>query len=109
MAQFQQPDALNVVGYADFGRRRTFGSVMRKAGALGRRNKLGAFGVILVIFVLAAAILSPLIQRYDDNLSFQTANARFNPTANPLDIAKDPGLGSQYILDRWESPLSGEH
>lgn len=109
MAHIQTPDALSPAGYVDFSRRRTFGSVMRKTGALARRNKLGAFGVVLVIIVLAMAIMAPLIQRYDDNESFQTANPKFNPTANPLDIANDPGLGSPYILDRWESPLSSKH
>ena len=109
MAQIPQPATLSEPGYLDFSRRRTFRSVMRKAGALAGRNKLGAFGVVLVVIVLAMAILSPVIQRYDDNESFQTANPRFNPTANPLDIAADPGLGSPFILDRWESPLSSEH
>jgi peptide/nickel transport system permease protein len=82
---------------------------MRQAGILARRNKLGAFGVVLVVVILAFAVLSPVVQRYNDNLQFQTANPKFNPTANPLDIAKDPGLGSPFILDRWETPLTSKH
>ena len=82
---------------------------MRTTGVLARRNKLGAFGVVLVVVILAFAILAPVAKRYDDNLQFQTANPKFNPTANPLDIAMDPGLGSPFILDRWESPLTSKH
>jgi peptide/nickel transport system permease protein len=83
--------------------------VLLTAGVLANRNKLGAFGVVLVVVILVVAILSPLIKRYDDNRQFQTANPEFNPTANPLDIAANPGLGSPFILDRWEAPLSNKH
>ena len=95
--------------YLDFGRRRSFGSTMRQAGVLARRNKIGAVGVVLVVFILGVALLAPLLQRYDDALGFQTANPKFNPTANPMDIAQDPGLGSPFILNRWEAPLSSKH
>ncbi|MCL4231248.1 peptide ABC transporter permease [bacterium] len=109
MAHTEQAASTLQSGAAELGRRRTFGSVMRQAGRLANRNKLGAFGVLLVIFVLGVAILAPWIKRYDDNTQFQTANPKFNPTANPLDIAQDPELGSPHILDRWESPLGGDH
>ncbi|MBE7517695.1 MAG: ABC transporter permease [Thermoflexaceae bacterium] len=109
MAQAEQaaaPLANDAIGFA---RRRTFGSVLRQTGRLAARNKLGAFGVMLVILVLGVAILSPWIKRYDDNRQFQTVNPKFNPTANPLDIAENPELGSPHILDRWESPLGSDH
>jgi peptide/nickel transport system permease protein len=79
---------------------------LRVAGQLARRNKIGAVGVFMMLAVLALAILSPWIQRYDENQPFQTANPNFNPTANALQIAANPGIGSQNILDRWESPGS---
>jgi peptide/nickel transport system permease protein len=85
------------------------GRVLRKSGGLARRNKLGAMGVVLVIFVMSVAILSPAIQRYDDNRAFQTANPEFNPTANPLDIAQNPKLSSPFTNDRWEAPLTSKH
>ncbi|MBK6318025.1 MAG: ABC transporter permease [Dehalococcoidia bacterium] len=109
MTQTQQPAALPAAGYTDFRRRRSVGSTLRRAGALARRNKLGAVGVILVFLILFVAIFSPLIKRYDDTESFQTANPDFNPTANPFEIAANPGLASPYILDRWESPLGSDH
>ncbi len=109
MAQVEQSAAASAPAFHEFGRRRSFGSVMLKMGVLASRNKLGAFGVVLVVVILVFAIFSPVAKRYDDNLQFQTANPKFNPTANPLDIARDPGLGSPFILDRWESPFSGKH
>lgn len=81
---------------------------MHTIGAMGRRNKIGAFGVILVIFVMSVSILAPLLQRYDDNQQFQTVNPRFNPTANPIDIATDPGIATPTSINRFEPP-SGTH
>ena len=76
--------------------------------AIGRRNKLGAFGFILMTLIILVAVLSPVLQRYGENFAFETENAEFNPTANPLDIARNPNLSSPQILNRWEPP-SGEH
>lgn len=76
---------------------------------MARRNKLGALGVVLVIFVLVVAAGSPLLQRYDEQASFQTANPEFNPTASPLEIAANPNLSAPTTLDRWESPFGWEH
>ena len=109
MTPTEPPVALPIPGYTHDRRRRSWLSTMRGTGRLARRNKLGAAGVILVLFILTIAVLSPAIQRYDDTRQFQTANPNFNPTANPLDIAANPGLASPNILDRWETPLSGEH
>lgn len=92
-------------------RKRTVGSVLKTTLRLARRNKLGAIGVVLVVMILAAAIFSPLLQRYGDTQRFEVANPDFNPTANPLDIAANPEkqLGSPTLLSRWESPLSSDH
>ena len=67
--------------------------------------------MVLVAVILAFAILSPLVKRYDDVQAFQHANPDFNPTANPLDIAANPdkALGSPFILDRWQPPFSSKH
>src|SRR5262249_12531225 len=71
-----------------------------------RKRKLGAIGVVLVACVLVLALLSPAITRYGDKEVFETANPNFNPTANPLDIARNPTLSTPTILDRYESPSS---
>jgi len=82
--------------------------VLRKSLVLARRNKLGALGVLLMGIILVVAAISPVLQRYDDNRAFETENLEFNPTANPLDIARNPNLSAPFILNRWESP-SGRH
>lgn len=81
---------------------------MRKSFSLARRNKLGAVGVFLMAAILFIALFSPLLQRYEENQAFETENPEFNPTASPLDIAKNPNLSSPFTLNRWESP-SGTH
>ena len=67
--------------------------------------------MVLVAVILAFAILSPLVKRYDDVQAFQHANPDFNPTANPLDIAANPekALGSPFVLDRWQPPFTAKH
>lgn len=109
MTQLEQSTSPAPAAYLDFRPSPSFRTRLLRAGQLARRNKLGAFGIVLVVVVLVTAALSPLLQRYDDMGTFQTANPKFNPAANPLDIAQDPGLASPFILDRWESPFSGEH
>jgi peptide/nickel transport system permease protein len=82
--------------------------IVRKSLAIARRNKLGAVGVFLMAAVLFIALFSPLLQRYEDNQTFETENPEFNPTASPLDIARNPNLSSPFTLNRWEGP-SGTH
>src|SRR5947209_2129206 len=100
-------------GALDFGvmRERSAGTVVRNVGRMAARNKLGAFGVALVILILATAIFTPIFQRYSDTQVFQTTNPDFNPTANPLDIAANPTkqLGSPTVFNRWARPLTGAH
>lgn len=109
MAEIEQSTPIHPAAYLDYRSSRSFRSGLHKAGLMATRNKLGTLGVVLVLVVLLTATFSPLLQRYDDMTTFQTANPKFNPTANPVDIAQDPGLASPFILDRWESPFSGEH
>jgi len=73
-----------------------------------RRRRLGAIGVTLVLIIVATAVLSPLIQRYDDTQVFEVPNPEFNPTANPLDIARNPKLSTPTIFERYEAP-NGAH
>jgi peptide/nickel transport system permease protein len=77
---------------------------IKSLGRTAKRNKLGAFGVLIVIFVMGMAFLSPWISRYDDNEPFQTVNPEYNPTASPLDIAQNPNLSTPFTLDRFQAP-----
>ncbi|GBD12584.1 Oligopeptide transport system permease protein OppC [bacterium HR24] len=79
-------------------------ATLRRLWSVAKRNKLGTLGFVLVILILAVAVLSPVIKRYDENHQFQRPNPEFNPNANPLDIARNPNLGSPFILDRWQAP-----
>lgn len=109
MTQLDKATTAQPAAYLDYRKQRSFRMTMRQAGTLAVRNKLGTFGVVLVIIVLVAAIFSPMLQRYGDMDTFQTANPKFNPTANPMDIAADPGLASPFILNRWEHPFTAKH
>ena len=107
MAQ-QQVTALPEVRGARAGERGSGRRVARGIRKFARRRKLGAVGAVLVLVVLAVALLSPVLQRYGAQQVFQTANPEFNPTANPLDIARNPNLSTPTTLDRHRSP-DGTH
>jgi peptide/nickel transport system permease protein len=91
-------------GFISASEGRSFRRFMRTSGQLARRNKLGAVGFVLMLLILFTAAASPVLQRYDERHSFQTVNPNFNPTASPLEIARNPGVGSPHILNRWEAP-----
>jgi peptide/nickel transport system permease protein len=77
---------------------------LRRFGRFMVRRKLGAVGVILTVCVIVVAVLSPALQRYDDNRAFSVVNPEFNPNANPIQIAQNPKLSSPTIASRYESP-----
>jgi peptide/nickel transport system permease protein len=105
LAQQEELGALPAEAYIkEAYRDRGIGYRLRSLRALANRNRLGAVGVVLMVFILAVAALSPFIQRYDENRQFETANPNFNPTASPVDIARDPTLSTPFILNRWEGP-----
>jgi peptide/nickel transport system permease protein len=79
---------------------------LRRIGRFSRKNKVGAFGAVLVVVVLSVAIFSPILQRYSDNTQFSVANPEFNPTANPIDIAQNPNLSTPTTLQRFQGPSS---
>lgn len=77
-----------------------------------RKRKLGAIGVILVLLVLSVAILSPFIQRYDDNRIFNIKNPNYDPSVTnvlaSLTSGGNQNAGSEYINEAFQSP-SGRH
>jgi peptide/nickel transport system permease protein len=87
-----------------FGERRRGAALLGKLLRLASRNRLGAFGVVLVLFVVGVAVLSPVLQRYDDNRAFTQPNPDFNPTANPIEIARNPKLSAPEILESFQAP-----
>jgi len=88
--------------------RRPLAAGLPRLALFVRRKKLGALGFALVLFILLVALLSPWLKRYDENLQFQRPNPDFNPTASPLEIARNPNVGAPFILERFQRP-SWEH
>lgn len=82
--------------------------LLRRFWRFSRRRKLGAFGLLLTVFVLGVALVSPVLQRYGDNRVFSTPNPDFNPNASPIQIAQNPTLSSPSISNRYLSP-SADH
>ncbi len=80
-----------------------------------RKRKLGAFGVVLVIVVLVAAILSPVLQRYDDTRQFVVRNPSYQAAPSgggnilaQLQAGKTANDVSEFVTQRFESP-NGAH
>ncbi len=105
MAQ-QQTVALPEAGSSRLPQRGLAFRVMRATGKFARKRKLGAAGVLLVIFVIGLALIAPAVQRYNDTRAFEVDNAEFDPLANPLDIARNPNLSSPTIVERYQAPNS---
>jgi peptide/nickel transport system permease protein len=103
------PEALDV---AQGERRRGRGRIawfMRFA----RKRKLGAIGVVLMGLVILVAVLSPLLQRYDDNFQFVTRNATFEEqqlsgksVLEQLQAGKSEKDVSEFVTDRFQPPSS---
>lgn len=107
MAQVQESSAPVLPEELTF-RRTRVRTISRQAWAIARRNKLGAISFVFAMLILLIGALSPFVQRYHEREQFQTVNPNYNPTASPVEIARNPGLGSPSILNRFEGP-SGEH
>lgn len=83
-------------------------SLARRLAAIARRNKLGAISFVLAALVLFIGAFSPFLQRYEEERQFQTANPEFNPTASPMEIARNPNLSTPFVLNRFEG-VSWDH
>ena len=108
MAQSQTSPASPPAVYIPTVQGNVWGKRTRNLSRMAQRNKLGTLGMVIVIFVMGMAILSPWIGRYDDNEPFQSPNPEYNPTANALEIAQNPNLSTPFTIDRFKSP-SADH
>jgi peptide/nickel transport system permease protein len=74
----------------------------RRLAAVASRNKLGAVSFVLAMMLLLVGIFAPVLQRYNEREQFQTVNPEFDPTASPIEIARNPNLSTPYVLNRFE-------
>lgn len=71
-------------------------------------KRLGAAGLIIVVFFILMAVFAPVIGRYDPEGVFDGPNANFKSNPSIVDLAKDPDAGSPRIVDRYGEP-SADH
>jgi len=75
-----------------------------------RRRKLGAIGMVLMLLIILVAILSPVLQRYDDNFQFVSENAAFEAPQTSGSVLEQLQAGkserdvSENVTDRFLSP-----
>jgi peptide/nickel transport system permease protein len=93
--------------------RRSGHGIASKALRFARKRKLGAVGVVLMGIVILIAILSPVLQRYDDNLQFVTQNTAYEDDKSAgksvleqLQTGKSEKDVSEFVTDRFQSPNS---
>jgi peptide/nickel transport system permease protein len=94
----QQQIALESAGPAGFGSRRDRPALVRLVVAFGRFMKgkpLGAAGVVLIVLMVVTAAAAPVLQRYDKNQVFQTANPAYDPAVAARAL-EDPLVRLKY-------------
>jgi peptide/nickel transport system permease protein len=104
-------DVLGIPDEARPSRRGPVSKVLRFA----RRRKLGAIGMVLMVLILLVAVLSPALQRYDDNFQFIVHNEAFESgqasgqsVLQQLQAGKTEKDVSENVTERFQSP-SGRH
>lgn len=70
-------------------------------GRFMTQKPLGAFGVLLIVFVVAVAIVAPLIQHHDPDAVFGTVNPDYDPELAEKALA-DPNIRLQYPPEVFE-------
>lgn len=86
------------------------GGVRGAVNAFGRfmvQKRLGAVGLIMVLFFVALALFAPVLSRYSPDEVFQEANANFIADPSVADLAKNRDVGSPNVVNKFESPNSG--
>lgn len=70
------------------------------------RKKLGAGGLIIVIFFTILAVAAPVISPYDPEFSFDGPNPDYKTNPTISELAQNPDIGSPRIVVRNEPPGS---
>jgi peptide/nickel transport system permease protein len=70
------------------------------------KKRLGAFGLFIVLFFVLMALFAPVLSRYDPDRIFQEPNPNFKQNPSIADIAKDPNVGSPFIVGQELAPSS---
>jgi peptide/nickel transport system permease protein len=70
------------------------------------KKRLGAAGLFIVLFFIIIALFAGFLGRYSPNEIFQEANPDFKTNPSVADLARNPNVGSPYIVNSYESPSS---
>lgn len=68
------------------------------------KKRLGAFGLILIVFFTIIAVFAPVVGRYDPDEIFQAPNPNYKSDPTIAELAKDQSVGSPDIVDQYASP-----
>ncbi len=68
------------------------------------KKRLGAFGLILIVFFTIVAVFAPVVGRYDPDEIFQAPNPNYKSDPSIAELAKDQSVGSPDIVDQYASP-----
>jgi len=71
-------------------------------------KRLGAAGLLIVIFFLVLALFAGFVGRYDPNAIFERPNPDYKSNPSIADLAKNQDVGSPVVVDQFESP-GGKH
>lgn len=71
-----------------------------------RTKRLGAVGLVIVVFFILMALFAPIVGRYDPEAVFDGPNPAFKSNPSISDLAKNPDVGSPRIVDRYGDPSS---
>lgn len=72
------------------------------------RKRLGAAGLIIVVFFTILAVGAPVVARYDPEFVFDGPNPDYKTNPTISELAQNPDIGSPRIVVR-NKPPSGEH
>jgi len=68
------------------------------------QKRLGAAGLVIVVFFLILALFAPVIGRYDPDRIFERPNPDYKSNPSIADLAANSDAGSPVVVDQSESP-----
>lgn len=80
----------------------------RQLGRFMAKKRLGAAGLIIVLFFTVLALFAPVFSRYDPDRIFDAPNLDYKANPSIADLAKNPDAGSPRIIAGDLGP-SSEH